>query len=299
MEQKKEKVFRNECPCCKKADFVEFLTTSDYFLTHEKFDLVRCKKCKLVFTNPIPDLSVLPDYYDSPDYLSHQVSKFSLTGIIYNRLRKINLSNKYRLISEYKKTGKILDIGQGTGEFLNFMRNKGWDINGIEPNASAREFAITNYKIPVGDEGELANFSANQFDVITMWHVLEHVVELGERMQQVKKLLKQDGTLIIAVPNLDSPDSQRYKEKWAGLDVPRHLYHFTKQTMAYLLNAFEFEVIEMHPLKLDAYYVSLLSEKYLKNKFPYPKAFINGLKSNLAAKKENNYSSMIFVAKPI
>jgi 2-polyprenyl-3-methyl-5-hydroxy-6-metoxy-1,4-benzoquinol methylase len=299
VEPNKEKVFREYCPSCKGKEFSEFLTTRDYFLTQEEFKLVHCNNCELVFTNPIPLPSDLAAYYDSPDYLSHKVSKFSLTGFIYNQLREINLKGKYKLISKFKKNGKILDIGQGTGEFLNFMQKKGWETKGVEPNESARKFAIKNYNLSVVDEKAIQEISANYFDVISMWHVLEHVVNLRERMQQVAKLLKKDGILVIAVPNLNSPDSQKYKDKWAGLDVPRHLYHFTVKTMDFLLSSSGFEVILLHPLKLDAYYVSMLSEKYLKNSFPYPAALINGFNSNLSARKENNYSSMVFVAKPI
>lgn len=299
MEQKKEKVFRKNCPSCESTEFSAFMTTRDYFLTQEEFKLVRCNSCELIFTNPIPSIRDLPSYYDSPDYLSHKVSKLSLTGFIYNHLREINLKGKYKLISKFKKTGKILDIGQGTGEFLYFMQTKGWDAKGVEPNESARKFAKDNYKLSVVDEKEIVELDADQYDVITMWHVLEHVVELRERMQQINKLIKKDGILVIAVPNLNSPDSKKYKEKWAALDVPRHLYHFTIQTMESLLRTSGFEVITLHPLKLDSYYVSLLSEKYLKTRFPFPSAFINGFKSNHAARKKNNYSSMVFVAKPI
>lgn len=299
MEQIKEKVFRKNCPGCESNDFSEFMTTRDYFLTQEEFKLARCNSCDLVFTNPIPSIADLPAYYDSPDYLSHKISKFSPTGFIYNQLREINLKGKFKLISKFKKTGKILDIGQGTGEFLNFMQKKGWEAKGVEPNESARKFAQNNYNLSVVEEYGINDLQANTFDVITMWHVLEHVVDLRERMQQISKLLRRDGVLVIAVPNLNSPDSQKYKEKWAAIDVPRHLYHFTPQTMDSLLNSTGFQLIKSHPLKLDAYYVSLLSEKYLKNSFPYPSAFINGLRSNIVARKENNYSSMVFVAKPI
>ena len=213
-------------------------------------------------------------------------------------MRNLNLSGKYKLISKFKNKGSVLDIGQGTGEFLHHMQGKGWTVKGIEPNAEARQFAKEKYHLDVEDESEMANLSEHSFDLITMWHVLEHVPDLSGRMEQLKKLVKKDGYIIIAVPNLDSPDSRKYKEKWAALDVPRHLYHFTKETMTKLLNKYQFDVTGIYPLKFDAYYVSMLSEKYLGNSFPYPAAFQNGLHSNRKARKENEYSSMIFVAKP-
>jgi 2-polyprenyl-3-methyl-5-hydroxy-6-metoxy-1,4-benzoquinol methylase len=250
-----------------------------------------------VFTNPIPGANELPKYYDSPDYLSHKISKWNFTSFIYNRLRNINLKGKFKLISQYKKSGKILDVGQGTGEFLSYMASKGWEVKGVEPNLSAREFAFENFNLDVVDESGLEEFEASTFDVITMWHVLEHVTDLHKRLKQLKKLVKKDGIIVVAVPNLNSPDSLKYKEKWAALDVPRHLYHFTVDTMNSLLTNFGFEIVSIKPLKLDAYYVSLLSEKHQNNSFPYPAALMNGYKSNKLARKENNYSSMIFVAK--
>lgn len=299
MEQSKELVFRKECPCCKNSTFHSYLTTKDYFLSQEEFTLVRCSVCDLVFTNPIPKPDKLPEYYNSPDYLSHKVSKWSLTGFVYNVLRNINLARKFKMLSRFSKTGKILDIGQGTGEFLNYMKQKGWEVKGVEPNISARKFAIDHYNLSVVDESEIPDLPNHYFDLVTMWHVLEHVMNPGERLAQIKRILKGTGYLVVAVPNLNSPDSLKYKEKWAALDVPRHLYHFTRETMTFLLNENGFDVISEYPLTLDAYYVSLLSEKHNKNRFPYPLAFVNGFISNSKARKKNNYSSMVFVAKPI
>jgi len=299
VEQSKEVMFRNECPCCKNSTFENYLATKDYFLSQEVFSLVRCSVCDLVFTNPIPKPDKLQEYYNSPDYLSHQVSKWSLTGFVYKHLRNINLYNKFKLLSKFSKTGKILDIGQGTGEFLNYMKQKGWEVKGVEPNSNARNFAKDHYNLPVVDESQIHNLPDFYYDFVTMWHVLEHVLNPGERLAQIRRILKNTGYLVIAVPNLNSPDSVKYKEKWAALDVPRHLYRFTKETLTFLLNENGFDVVQEYPLKFDAYYVSLLSEKYKKNRFPYPKAFLNGFLSNRNAQKKNNYSSMVFVAKLI
>lgn len=297
MEHIQNKVYIERCPICEKTDFKHFLSTKDYFLTQEKFELVQCTTCDFVFTNPIPQLANLTDYYNSPNYLSHAVSKKSIVGSLYNVLRNQNLKNKYRLISGYKTSGNILDIGQGTGEFLNFMNRNGWDTTGIEPNESAQKFAFDQYKLKVYPEEYLKELEPNSFDIISLWHVMEHVPSLNQRMDQIRSLIAKNGILIIAVPNLNAPDYLKYGEKWAALDVPRHLYHFTKDSMTRLLDKFDFKVENSYPMKMDAYYVSLLSERYLKNRFPYPAAFLAGLRSNMAAKKENNYSSMIFVAK--
>lgn len=201
------------------------------------------------------------------------------------------------MISRFKQAGKVLDIGQGTGEFLNYLKKHKWAVTGIEPNETARKFANENYGIDVFDEAQLLKFDKESFDLITLWHVLEHVPDLHGRMKDIKRLLKKDGILFIAVPNLESPDATYYGEKWAALDVPRHLYHFEKETMKTLFDQFSFTMLEMLPLKMDAYYVSLLSEKYRGNKVPHIKAAANGYRFNRAAKKTNNYSSMVFVAR--
>lgn len=287
-----------ECPVCGKNDFSLFLNTQDYFLTQEEFTIDKCLSCGFVFTNPIPIESELSKYYDSPDYLSHTANKTSLTGEIYKMFRSVNIKNKYKLVSSYTKGKSILDIGCGTGELLNFFKQKGWDVQGVEPNQSARAFASRRYNIDVFNENELDKFEENSFNVISMWHVLEHVPDLDDRMKQLNKLVKKDGLILIALPNLNSPDAVKYGKQWAGLDVPRHLYHFTKHTLQVLLKRHKMELIDSIPMKFDAYYVSLLSEKYLKHSLPFIPAFVNGLQSNLKARRDNNYSSMIFVIRP-
>ena len=298
MEQTNNQIILTECPSCGSPDFKNFLTTHDYFLSKEQFSLDRCAQCGLVFTNPIPRPEYLSGYYDSPDYLSHTASNQGLYGWIYRQLRNINLAYKYRIIERFKNKGNALDIGQGTGEFLYYLRQKGWEVTGIEPNQQAREFAAVNYGLKVYGEESISEIPAGSFDLITMWHVLEHVPNLRQRMTDVFRLVRHDGFLIIAVPNLDSPDFDFYGEYWAALDVPRHLYHFSNQSMRRLLETSGLEVLETFPLTLDAYYVSLLSERYKGNKFPYLKGFINGMRSNLKAISKKNHSSMVFVARP-
>jgi SAM-dependent methyltransferase len=296
VKQKAHFIRIKSCPVCEASEFSDYMETSDHFLTKEYFSLVKCNACGFVFTNPIPDLKDLSSYYDSPDYLSHKVDAFSVKGFLYDRIRDFNIRKKYNLVKRFSGGGKILDIGQGTGELLAYFSKKGWEVTGIEPNKSAREFAQKKYNLSVFDEAELDSLNASSFDAITLWHVIEHVPELKGRMEQIRKLLKKDGYLFIAVPMLDSPDALKYGKYWAALDVPRHLYHFTQHTMNELLTQNGFKLISSVPMKFDAFYVSLLSEQYKGNKLPYVSAFLNGLESNRKTRKTNNYSSMIFVA---
>ncbi len=297
MEQDAPKRKIDRCQVCGESDFSLYLETRDYFLTQETFLLDKCNSCGFVFTNPVPVEEELSRYYDSPDYLSHETSSNNFTSLIYNILRNFNIRLKFSNINKFQKRGSILDIGCGTGELLHYFKNKGWEVSGIEPNPKAREFAIKAYQLPVYEEEKLDSFEENSFDVISMWHVLEHVPDLNGRMEQLRRLIKKEGTIFIALPNLASPDAEKYDKLWAGLDVPRHLYHFTEDSFLKLLKKHKMSLIKSTPLKLDAYYVSLLSEKYRENKLPYFAAFFSGLQSNRKARRSNNYSSMVFAVK--
>lgn len=283
----------NTCPSCKSNQFSEYMETKDYFFTQEKFSLSKCSQCNLVFTNPIPE--DIEKYYETEDYLSHNTSSNNLISKIYSSVRSINLMNKYKTVSKFKKQGSILDIGCGTGELLSHFKKKNWEVFGIEPNKSAAQFAALNYNINVNNEEHINNIAENSFDVVSMWHVLEHVANLNERIQQVKKITKDDGIMVFAIPMLDSPDSKKYGKYWSALDVPRHLYHFTKESFSKLISQHDLKIIDSRPMRFDAYYISLLSEKYLNSRAQILKAIFNGLLSNFKANKTSNYSSMIFV----
>ncbi len=290
---KKEKI--RKCPICSESNFLPYITTKDYFFTQEEFKLVKCSNCGFVITDPIPD--DLSKYYETTEYLSHDTDKKGVIGSLYSYLRNINLKRKYSLITKFIPSGSLLDIGCGTGEVLHYFKNKNWIVTGIEPNEKAREFAKKNYELQIHDESELGSFNPGSFDAISMWHVLEHVSDINDRIKTVSKLLNDNGIIIIAVPNLNSPDSLKYGKYWAALDVPRHLYHFTSQSIYNLITKHNLKLVHTEPMKFDSYYVSMLSEKYLKNRFFLISAAISGAVSNFKARKNNNYSSMIFVVK--
>ncbi len=227
VKQNEELIEIKSCPVCSSSAITAYIDTKDFFFTQVSFSLTKCNDCDFVFTNPIP--SNLNRYYDTPDYLSHNTNSNSLISNLYSAIRNINIKRKYKLVIKYCPSGTILDIGCGTGELLNYFSKKNWSVTGVEPNASVREFAINSNNINVLDERSLDELEPNSFDVITMWHVLEHVPNLNSRLEQLNNLLKYNGTIIIALPNLDSPDSKKYKQYWSALDVPRHLYHFTQK----------------------------------------------------------------------
>lgn len=289
--------FISSCPICNNNSFKDFLTARDHFLTREAFNISECKVCGFLFTNPRPGKSEILKYYESTDYLSHDTgNKGFLTGL-YRLIRKKNIRNKYLLAKKFSKGKKILDMGCGTGEFIQYCSFHGFQSIGIEPNEKARSFGIHSLKQDIRSESGLNDISPDTLDVITLWHVLEHVHNLDEQMAQLKKILKPGGSLIVAVPNSNSWDAIKYREYWAAYDLPRHLYHFNMKTLANFIEKINFKLVEILPMKYDAYYISLLSEKYKSGKRNFFPAISSGLQSNIFAKKNhNNYSSIIFIA---
>lgn len=286
------------CPACHSKKIYKINTIPDHFLSKELFGIFECDQCHLLFTNPRPDSENLFRYYQSDEYLSHTSSKAGLFSFLYRSIRTVSIKKKYNLINNYKSGKNILDIGCGTGEFLKFFSDKNWNSCGIEPVKQAREFARKNYHLNVYDESKLNEFDPEYFDVISMWHVLEHVPDLTGRITQIKRLLRQDGILVFALPNIESWDALHYKNFWAAWDVPRHLYHFSQSSFNALMNKNNLEIISIKPMKFDAFYVSLLSEKYQSGKKNFLEAFINGIKSNNSANKNlNNYSSLVYLVK--
>lgn len=271
------------------------LKVKDHSVSNEDFTLTYDEKYHMYFTEPKPAIENLPAYYESEDYISHTDGKRSFFEIIYQQIKIITLSRKRRLLTQYHPNrGSVLDIGAGTGDFLEHLLKNNWEASGIEPSLKARELAKQKNLRVLSEVSELRNTS---FDVITMWHVLEHVYDLKGQIEWFKNHLKERGTLIIAVPNFESWDAHYYKSFWAAYDVPRHLYHFSKKAISLLFEEAGFKLIEILPMKFDAYYVSLLSEKYKTGKMNYVSAFRSGAVSNWKARRSKNYSSHIYVLK--
>jgi 2-polyprenyl-3-methyl-5-hydroxy-6-metoxy-1,4-benzoquinol methylase len=291
-----EELFK--CPVCESNSLSIALTAKDYFFTQEVFQITKCNSCEFLFTNPRPNSTELNRYYQTDEYLSHSTTKKTALNILYSFLRNVSIKRKFSLISKIKFNGNILDIGCGTGEVLNYFNRKGWETLGIEPAENPRNFALSKYGLSVFEESHLDNLQTASFDIITMWHVLEHVSNLNERLSQVKRILKNDGTLIIAVPNSKSWDAGHYKNYWAAWDLPRHLYHFSISSFTRLMAKHSLIIEKIHPMKFDSYYVSMLSEKYQTGKSNYIKSGLNGFISNRSAKHHlGNYSSLIFQVK--
>ncbi|GAB3542131.1 class I SAM-dependent methyltransferase [Pontibacter brevis] len=286
-----------QCPICGKEEFKNFLVVTDNAVSKESFVIVECENCSFKFTNPRPDLQSISQYYESEEYISHSNTKNGIINRAYHVVRSITTKQKVELINRHSPAkGTILDYGCGTGVFLSACKKDGWEVRGVEPNDKAREAASTETGELVAKS--LKDIEGEKFEVITLWHVLEHIHALNETISQLLEMLQENGTLIIAVPNADSHDAKEYKADWAAYDVPRHLYHFTQPTMKRFLKKHKMVLEEVLPMKFDAYYVSMLSEKHKDGKTKMISSMLNGFKSNSYAEKNgNDYSSLIFVAK--
>lgn len=272
-----------------------YLTVKDYTVSGETFGLYRDEKMDMLITFPKPNEKDLHKYYESDAYISHTDGKGSFFEVLYQIIKKFALKKKVNLLNDlHSSKGKLLDIGAGTGDFLSVAKSKGWDVIGIEPSEKAK---IIAGKKGVSFAESLDKLESNTFDAITMWHVLEHVPNLDEQIKELKRLLKPEGTIIIAVPNFRSFDAKYYRRFWAGFDAPRHLWHFSKKAIKQLFLKEKMKVEKILPMKFDAFYVSLLSEKYKTGYMNFFKAFYIGLKSNYKAKKRFQYSSLIYVIK--
>ena len=272
-----------------------FITVKDFSVSGESFSLLLNEEYQILKTHPQPTLDKLGSYYEFEDYISHTDGKRTLFEKMYHFIKRKAIRDKVSLINSYQPLkGRILDIGAGTGDFLLEAKNQNWDILGIEPNDKAKGIAVGK-GIKFGDTIE--KLESNSFDVITMWHVLEHVSDVEHQIAELKRLLKPSGTIIIAVPNFKSYDAKYYKEFWAAYDVPRHLWHFSKTAIEKLFDKQNMNLEDIKPMWFDSFYVSLLSEKYKSGKMNFISGFFIGLISIVSGLFKKEFSSHIYVLK--
>jgi trans-aconitate methyltransferase len=288
------------CPICNAQSFSLFLQAKDYTVSQETFNILKCDHCGFMLTSPVP--KDLNPYYQSPQYISHSNQTSGITDALYKFARTITLRWKTNLINHYNTTTQktLLDYGCGTGAFLHHAQKNGWEISGVEPAEKPRAIASITTSIAVAES--LQQLQPKKFSVITLWHVLEHVEHLHGILDQLTARLQNNGTIFIAVPNHKSLDARTYKSQWAAYDTPRHLWHFSQSTMTSLLNQHGLTVHKTLPMKLDALYVSILSEKYKSQPATtgiasLVRGLVTGIKSNLSAVRNQEYSSLIYIAR--
>lgn len=276
----------------KKASANYLLKCKDHTVSGNEYELRYDEKRDMLVTFPQPNMDELPEFYKSEDYISHTDSSRSFFERIYQWVKTYMIDKKIKWIEKEGTKGKdLLDIGAGTGDFLFRAKSKGWNVKGTEPNIKARELASKKGVKLIEDS---SGFSSASFDVITMWHVLEHVPNLEEQIKELKRLLKKDGLLVIAVPNFKSYDAKKYKNFWAAYDVPRHLWHFSRSSIQNIFDPYGLKIEKTRGLEFDAFYVSLLSEKYKSGSSFSISALWTGLLSNLKSKSTKEYSSIAY-----
>lgn len=286
----------HSCPVCNQTEFTNYLKTKDYSVSQEEFSINQCTSCGFVFTNPRPEDHDLGGYYKSEDYISHTNTSKGLINSLYKIVRAYTLRSKVRFIKAYLNNGLVLDIGAGTGAFVNVLSKHGIKTIGVEPDNDARETAKRDFGVLLEKEEFINSIPDSSCDVITMWHVLEHVPKLNDRVEQLKRKLSPNGIIVIAVPNHESPDAKFYGKFWAAYDVPRHLYHFDKQSITRLFSRHNLELLQIKPMHFDAFYVSLLSERFKGSSGFLPRAVFIGLKTFLFGSNTNS-SSLTYIFK--
>lgn len=292
------KTHYTQCPVCASNDFGNVWKAKDHTVSGELFDIAVCRTCTLAFTQDVPDADSIGPYYKSENYISHSNTSKGLVNSIYHAVRKRTLAGKRKLIVSATglKQGHLLDVGSGTGAFVQEMKTHGWQVTGLEPDEDARQVAASDYGVQLEDINQFYQLPPASFNAITLWHVLEHVHELHPYVQQLRHLLTEKGRLFIAVPNYTSNDARVYKENWAAFDVPRHLYHFSPASMQTLMQKNGMTVLQHKPMWYDSFYISLLSSKYKNGSTNWIGAGWNGFLSNLKAVGDvRKCSSVVYV----
>ena len=286
------------CPICASELIGKLYVAKDFTVSGELFEVWRCNSCSCGFTQDVPDASTIGPYYAAESYVSHTDSSKGFINSVYHKVRSYALRTKKNLVTELvgKQTGTLLDIGAGTGAFVNTMQSAGWQVTGLEPDATAANQALVKYNIQLQPADAIYTLGSHQFDTITMWHVLEHVHDLHGYFKRFSEVLKSDGILVIAVPNYTSTDARIYGKNWAALDTPRHLYHFSPSSMELIADTYGFKLVTKKAMWFDAFYVAMLTEQH--NGGSFIKAILVGLWSNLTAFLDvNKCSSVIYAFK--
>lgn len=289
------------CPICGSQHLEEAGTCVDHYATGESFKIWKCRTCRFRFTQDFPDETVNARYYDSPDYISHSDTRQGMMNKIYHWARTVMLRRKRRLVSEATglKRGHLLDIGSGTGYFAHEMKKIKWTVTAAEKSPNARQFAQQHFSIDhLVTPEQLEDIADGTFDAVTMWHVMEHVQRLDHEWALVNRLLKPEGIFLMAVPNFESADGSIYGTNWAAYDVPRHLWHFNSENVHTLATRHGFKMLEKHPMPLDAFFISILSERYAGTRHAFLQGMSNGLKCYFkAGGRPELSSSIIYVMK--
>jgi SAM-dependent methyltransferase len=290
----------NDCPVCGNGNIRLLHEAADHLVTGNKFAVWHCSNCDFAFTQDAPDEKDAGVFYESADYISHTDTSRSLFEKIYQAVRRFMLRRKRQLVENRSgfRTGRLLDIGSGTGHFLNTMKEAGWKVSGIEINSGAREYSVSKFGLEVTTPGGINAFPTGGFDCVTLWHVAEHIYDLDDTFSEIKRILSAEGCVVVALPNSGSADADLYRGNWAAWDVPRHLWHFSENSFRLFAENSGFTVSAVSILPFDVFYISVLSEKNSGSKMPMFKGMLRGLCFSFRTLfKREKGSSLVYVLK--
>ncbi len=230
------------CPLCR-GGFVRRLFDFD-----ARFHLAECAGCGLVLTVPRLSAEEIGDYYP-PEYYGDENRRFNP---LFEWLITVFRRRRVRRIRAYVAKGRVLDVGCGRGLTLSYLAEDGWSVQGVEISDVAAGHARSVLGIPVHTGDVLSTpFDEGSFDVVVLWHSLEHFAEPGAVLDRCARLLAPGGLLVVAVPNYESLQARASGRSWFHLDVPRHYVHFRLGVLVQALNARGLDVREVSHFALE------------------------------------------------
>jgi len=292
----------SKCPVCSSDNFEKLFVCTDFLVSNENFSLFKCTKCGFTFTQDFPAENSIDKYYNTPEYVSHSNTQRGFVNFMYHFARKITLRSKINLVQKFVaiKNGDLLDIGAGTGYFLNSMHNANWTVCGIEKSATARRFAQQKFGLTLFEPDKLVQIPDKSQDIITLWHVLEHLENPNIIFENLYRILKAEGVLIVAMPNRISADARHYRQWWAAYDIPRHLWHFSPSDFGQLAENHNFKTMNIKSMFFDPFYISILSEKHKSTFGATYIGLIKGIFFTIQSIfNKKNCSSLIYILKKL
>lgn len=238
----------NQCIACADSIMVEYFSAAEFPHLDERFGILRCERCGMGRTDPMLPADEIGDWYGEEYYGEMNRRFHSFIEVLIKKFRDRRTS----LIRKYSRVGPVLDVGCGRGLTLGNLKSFGYQPFGIELSDQAAQHAreVVGAEVFVGDICE-APYPEESFEVVILWHSLEHFDDPVSVLERAHSLLKPEGLIAIAVPNFGSLQSRVAKTSWFHLDLPRHYYHFSLRSLCRLLDRFSFEPLKTSTLSLE------------------------------------------------
>ncbi|MRR23314.1 class I SAM-dependent methyltransferase [bacterium] len=286
------------CLACGAADSADQYHAKDHLVSGKEFTIRKCNACGMGWTVDPPAETGAGKYYVSEEYISHTDRKQSISDYLYHLARSFMLGRKKGLVDRVtgRNAGILVDMGSGTGYFPAYMQKEGWQVTGVEISEAARKYSADRFSLKAVSPEEVKDLPSATADCITFWHVLEHLYSPDEWLKEVSRILKDDGRCIMALPNFSSTDAIWFGNRWAALDVPRHLWHFTPGSMQLYAERNGFVCESLVSLPLDLFYISILSYRNQRKSLALIKGLVTGayLAVRSGFRKEKS-SSLVYV----